>query len=264
MARSCPSAPHYTAALKIDLNNKEGQCSPGICRGFAIFAAPLRWPETNGGAPIGDRQTWPQYFVAVHSMMLPKAAAAVAYRRDDRSNTVSPPRRRGGRAAGLRARLYGGALRASSRSAGTRVTARGDRRIGSRGRTLNAPAMKREDEEDSELVALDVADLEETEDGMRVAIRRSKTDQEGKGEVIAIVRGSVNCPVKALRKWLQATSISEGPLFRALKHNGQHEQTDQNRTRSHPSSSKRGFIAIRIDCARPSALPSRPGRSRFP
>jgi hypothetical protein len=31
----------------------------------------------------------------------------------------------------------------------------------------------------SELVALDVADLEETEEGMRVAIRRSKTDQEG-------------------------------------------------------------------------------------
>src|SRR5438046_2309566 len=29
----------------------------------------------------------------------------------------------------------------------------------------------------SELVALDVADLEETEDGLRVTIRRSKTDQ---------------------------------------------------------------------------------------
>jgi site-specific recombinase XerD len=59
----------------------------------------------------------------------------------------------------------------------------------------------------SELVALDVADLEETEEGMRVAIRRSKTDQEGKGEVIAVVRGSVNCPVKAVKNWLQATSI---------------------------------------------------------
>jgi integrase len=31
----------------------------------------------------------------------------------------------------------------------------------------------------SELVALDVADIEETEDGLRVTIRRSKTDQEG-------------------------------------------------------------------------------------
>jgi len=62
----------------------------------------------------------------------------------------------------------------------------------------------------SELVALDVADLEETEEGMRVSIRRSKTDQEGKGEVIAIVRGSVNCPVKAVKNWLQAISITEG------------------------------------------------------
>jgi site-specific recombinase XerC len=34
----------------------------------------------------------------------------------------------------------------------------------------------------SELVALDVADIEETEDGLRVLIRRSKTDQEGQGE----------------------------------------------------------------------------------
>jgi integrase len=33
----------------------------------------------------------------------------------------------------------------------------------------------------SELVALDVADIEETEDGFKVTIRRSKTDQEGVG-----------------------------------------------------------------------------------
>jgi hypothetical protein len=61
-----------------------------------------------------------------------------------------------------------------------------------------------------------VTDLEETDEGMRVAIRRSKTDQEGKGEIIAIVRGSVNCPVKAVKNWLQATSITEGPLFRSV------------------------------------------------
>ena len=73
----------------------------------------------------------------------------------------------------------------------------------------------------SELVALDVADLEETEEGMRVAIRRSKTDQEGKGEIIAIVRSSVNCPVKAVKNWLQATSITEGSLFRSVTKGGQ-------------------------------------------
>jgi site-specific recombinase XerD len=72
----------------------------------------------------------------------------------------------------------------------------------------------------SELVALDVADLEETEEGMRVSIRRSKTDQEGKGEVIAIVRGTVNCPVKAVKNWLQAISIAEGPMFRPVTKGG--------------------------------------------
>ena len=41
----------------------------------------------------------------------------------------------------------------------------------------------------SELVALNVNDLEETEDGFRITIGQSKTDQEGKGQVIAVIRG---------------------------------------------------------------------------
>ena len=40
----------------------------------------------------------------------------------------------------------------------------------------------------SELVALDVADLEQTPEGLRVTIRRAKTDQEGLGRTLAIVR----------------------------------------------------------------------------
>jgi integrase len=47
----------------------------------------------------------------------------------------------------------------------------------------------------SELVALDVADIEETSEGLRVSIRGGKTDQERTGTTIAIVRGSVACPV---------------------------------------------------------------------
>ena len=39
----------------------------------------------------------------------------------------------------------------------------------------------------AELVALDVEDVEEGELGFRVAIRRSKTDQEGAGQTIAII-----------------------------------------------------------------------------
>src|SRR6266478_1310488 len=54
----------------------------------------------------------------------------------------------------------------------------------------------------SELVALDVNDIEETEAGLRVTIRYSKTDQDGQGVTIAIARGDVACPVKPLRGWL--------------------------------------------------------------
>jgi integrase len=70
------------------------------------------------------------------------------------------------------------------------------------------------------LVALNVADIEETEDGLRVTIRRSKTDQEGQGVTIAIVRGGACCPVKALRAWLGAAGISEGPMFRPVRKGG--------------------------------------------
>jgi integrase len=68
----------------------------------------------------------------------------------------------------------------------------------------------------SELVALDVADIVETTEGLRVTIRHSKTDQEGSGATIAIVRGSVACPVAALKEWLAAAAITEGPLFRRV------------------------------------------------
>jgi hypothetical protein len=44
-------------------------------------------------------------------------------------------------------------------------------------------------------------DLEFCDSGMRVYIRRSKTDQEGAGHTIAIVSGSIACPVKAVRAW---------------------------------------------------------------
>jgi site-specific recombinase XerD len=72
----------------------------------------------------------------------------------------------------------------------------------------------------SELVALDVEDLDQGELGFRVTIRRSKTDQEGAGQTIAIVRGSVACPIKALKGWLAAAGITSGPIFRSVKRGG--------------------------------------------
>ncbi|HXA66095.1 MAG TPA: site-specific integrase [Bryobacteraceae bacterium] len=74
----------------------------------------------------------------------------------------------------------------------------------------------------SELVALDVADVAFTEDGLVVTIRRSKTDQEGEGRKVGVPFGSrtATCPVRALRAWLDAAEISSGPVFRAVDRHG--------------------------------------------
>jgi integrase len=72
----------------------------------------------------------------------------------------------------------------------------------------------------SELVALDVADLQFCDGGLRVVIRKSKTDQEGQGATIAITRGSIACPVEAVRAWIKAAGIVDGPLFRPVTRMG--------------------------------------------
>jgi site-specific recombinase XerD len=68
----------------------------------------------------------------------------------------------------------------------------------------------------SELVALDVSDLREVDAGLLVTIRGSKTDQERVGQTIAIPRGSIACPVAAVREWLDAAGIAEGAIFRPV------------------------------------------------
>jgi integrase len=70
----------------------------------------------------------------------------------------------------------------------------------------------------SELVALDVTDISFTADGLEVALRRSKTDQEAAGRKVGIPYGSlrITCPVRALRAWLDAAVITEGAVFRSV------------------------------------------------
>lgn len=68
----------------------------------------------------------------------------------------------------------------------------------------------------SEIVALRVSDVARVPEGMRVTVRRSKTDQEGKGATIAIPEGRRLRPVALLEAWLSRAMIEEGPLFRRL------------------------------------------------
>jgi integrase len=72
----------------------------------------------------------------------------------------------------------------------------------------------------SELVALDVEDIESDVDGVRVIIRRSKTDQEGAGDVVPIPNGTKLKPVAAILAWLEAARIDEGPVFRPITRGG--------------------------------------------
>ena len=76
-----------------------------------------------------------------------------------------------------------------------------------------ASAMRR-----SELTALTLLDVETKPDGLLVAIRRSKTDQEGHGQIVAVARGAhpVTDPVAALASWRALRGHTPGPLFTRL------------------------------------------------
>ncbi|MBE7197742.1 MAG: tyrosine-type recombinase/integrase [Parafilimonas terrae] len=72
----------------------------------------------------------------------------------------------------------------------------------------------------SELVALDVEDLREDPEGLRVMVRRSKVDQEGRGFEKAIPHGRFIRPVALVREWLEAAGITGGPVFRPVSRSG--------------------------------------------
>jgi len=72
----------------------------------------------------------------------------------------------------------------------------------------------------SELVALRLDDLTRVPEGLRVRISRSKTDQEGKGAVIAVPEGRCLWPVARLDAWIERAGIADGFLFRRLSRSG--------------------------------------------
>jgi site-specific recombinase XerD len=85
-----------------------------------------------------------------------------------------------------------------------------------------ASAMRR-----SELVSLNIADLEWTAEGVLIHIRRSKTDQEGLGQSVAVPRGATACPVAALKAWIEAAGITSGALFVRIFNKRNQRITDQ-------------------------------------
>jgi integrase len=60
-----------------------------------------------------------------------------------------------------------------------------------------------------------------------IRIVRSKTDQEGLGQSVAVPRGATACPVAALCAWIEAAGIVEGAVFRRIFNKRAQRVTDQ-------------------------------------
>src|SRR6056300_127402 len=68
----------------------------------------------------------------------------------------------------------------------------------------------------NEIVSLDYEDLDFVQEGLKINLKRSKTDQFGKGSVkgLPYFDNSEYCPVVSIRKWIEISKIDTGPLFR--------------------------------------------------
>ena len=68
----------------------------------------------------------------------------------------------------------------------------------------------------NEIVSLDYEDLDFVEEGLKISLKRSKTDQFGEGSVkgLPYFDNSEYCPVISIRKWIEISKINSGPLFR--------------------------------------------------
>lgn len=71
----------------------------------------------------------------------------------------------------------------------------------------------------SELVGLQVSDLQHSKEGLRVTIRKSKTDQDGQGQQIAIPNGRLKV-ASVLADYMQAAGITDGYIFRPITKSG--------------------------------------------
>lgn len=188
----------------------------GWCDGLGLQALPAA-PETVGAYLAAKTK-----LLAVSTLMRRLAAVATAHRLaghqlDTRHPAIRDVMR------GIR-RVHGVAQKKAAPATTDRVKAMADHcdasLLGVRDRAILlfgfAGAFRR-----SELVRVEIEHLEETADGIRIHIPRSKSDQEGQGQDIGVMRtGTAYCPVQALQLWLQAAAIQEGLVFRGVDRHG--------------------------------------------
>ena len=68
----------------------------------------------------------------------------------------------------------------------------------------------------NEIVSLDVEDLDFVPEGLKIRIKRSKTDQFGEGSLkgLPYFDNKEYCPVRSIQEWLNISKINSGALFR--------------------------------------------------
>ena len=68
----------------------------------------------------------------------------------------------------------------------------------------------------TELISIDYEDLEFVPEGLKITLKKSKTDQFGEGMIkgLPYFDDENYCPVTNLKKWLEISNINSGPIFR--------------------------------------------------
>ena len=68
----------------------------------------------------------------------------------------------------------------------------------------------------NEIISIDFEDLEFVQEGVKIMIKKSKTDQFGEGMIkgLPYFSNEIYCPVLNLKKWLEISRIKSGPIFR--------------------------------------------------
>ena len=68
----------------------------------------------------------------------------------------------------------------------------------------------------NEIVSLDYDDLDFVTEGLKINLKRSKTDQFGEGftKALPYFDNSQYCPVVSLKKWIEISKIKSGAVFR--------------------------------------------------
>jgi site-specific recombinase XerD len=68
----------------------------------------------------------------------------------------------------------------------------------------------------TELISIDYEDLEFVSEGLKITIKKSKTDQYGEGMIkgLPYFNNKDYCPIINIKKWLEISNIKSGPIFR--------------------------------------------------